>query len=497
MSKQDVSLLQGGQARVFVQSSVSPDSPYRYFGCVALDGPTQNLGAVKPVYCPSSSIRGAWDQVGTIRSAPAMGTTGFSQHMNRSLVDIWWDLKEKGCKFNLQVVLGACQRPDQFDAWDSKIVLKDTYLTDIKLPALNPVTPDNNEVVDISGTLSFVEMSRMRPISFEEVADTKLLAELVAGFYYDFPQCGDCGRISDGCGRQYWLQNANAGSPGLSGVVLYTIDGGLNWNTIDIPPLGGLSGTDMVPVGAYCVVFSKAANALFWIKFDDLNAGTTTAWQKVTTGFVAAKGPNDAYVKSSSEVFVAADSGYIYEMINPASGVIVLSDGSITTQNLNAIDGNGNTIVAVGGSNAVLKSINGGLSFSLITGPLPTANLTAVACVAPGIWFVGGNLGAVGYVYYTTDFGANWTRVAMDAITTVENIKFVDELVGYMAVTRGVSGDVYRTTDGGISWVRTSPAITGLPANSAINDVAPCGYNKVAAGGRKTVGGDGILAVAE
>jgi photosystem II stability/assembly factor-like uncharacterized protein len=470
---------------------------FEYFGCASLDGPSQSKGAVKPVYCPSSEARNKWEQVATIRSAPAMGTTGFAQHMSRFLLDPWFEIDEKGCKFNTLIPLGACQRPDQLSDWDAVIALVNCYLTDIKLPKLNTDNPDDNSVVDITGTFSFEQMKRITRLSFEEQADTILLSELIAGFYNDVQQCGECGTPSDGCSKQYWLQTANAGSPGKSSQVIYTLNGGSTWAALDIPSLGGLSGTEMVAFGPYCVVFSKATNSLVWIKFSDLDAGLTSGWSAVTTGFVAAKGPNAAYVKSGTQAFIAADGGYIFEMTSPAAGVTVLTDGSITTQNLNAIDGNADVIVAVGASNVVLKSINGGLSFSLLVGPVLTANLTAVKCITPSTWFVGGNVGGVGSLWYTNDYGISWHQISVGTITTVEDIKFVDELVGYIAVTKGANGYVYRTIDGGTNWFASAPYIQGLPTNIVIKAVAVCGYNEVTAGGWKTAGGDGLLATAK
>jgi hypothetical protein len=52
-------------------------------------------------------------------------------------------------------------------------------------------------------------------------------------------------------------------------------------------------------------------------------------------------------------------------MANPATAVTVLTDGSVTVQNLNDIRGKGRTIVAVGASNAVILSENGGSTWSL------------------------------------------------------------------------------------------------------------------------------------
>jgi hypothetical protein len=241
------------------------------------------------------------------------------------------------------------------------------------------------------------------------------------------------------------------------------------------------------------VVVSEAKGGHVYSPFASIDAGTI-AWTLVTTGYVAAKSPRAIYSKSTNETYIAGVGGYIYFMTDPTLPVTVLTDGSVSTQTLNDIHGFGRTVVAVGASNAVLKSDNAGETFSLITGPAVGANLTAIWCMSKNVWFIGTGGGAL---YYTTNAGASWTQISFGSGATVVNdIKFQDDTVGYMAVEVAGVGRVYRTSDSGHSWSYTAPAISGIPTNLRINAVAPCGYNEVAAGGLKTTD-DGIIAIAE
>lgn len=493
-TKSTNTILTGGDVRIFIQDSVrNPSKPYEYYGCITLGGVNKDLGTPEPIYCPSSTQRNRWDIVGRVQKTVSMGTSDFTARMNRTLRDVWWNLLENRCELNIQAVIGPCQRPDNFNAWESKILLDDAMLTAFNLGTLNPMTGDDNQPVDLTGSFTFTDLYRILPINFAEQAASTVVAEVLDGFYNDFVQCGDCGAPSDGCQKMYWLTAANPGSPGLSSQIVYSLDGGSTWSTRDINTLGGLSGNRTAGVGLYVVVISQANNAHHFIRFDDLNSGTGS-WTRVASGYVSARGPRAIYSKSASETFIAAAGGYVYKMTNPTAAVSVISDGSVTAQNLNDIHGYGDTVVAVGASNAVMVSRNAGVTFSLVVGPVVGANLTAVHCMSDNVWFVGAN----GTLWYTLDGGVTWAQnQSLTGATVINDIKFYGNTVGYLAAEVGGAGRVYRTTDGGYSWHYQPPAIANLRTNLRINAVAPCGNNTVTVGGIVTAGGDGIIATAK
>lgn len=489
----DESVLLGGSVRIFIQDGVgNPSRPYAYYGCVTLGGLNQDLGTPDPIYCPSPTQRNKWDIVGRVQKTPGLGTADFTARLNRTLSDVWWDLKERGCDLNIQAVIGQCQRADNFNSWESKILIRNAQMTAFNLGGLNPMDGDSNAAVDGTGSFTFIDFNRIRIVRFAEQADTEILSEVIDGFYNDFVQCGDCGVPSDGCQKLYWLTIANPGSPGLSSQLVYTLNGGSTWLSSDIATLAGQSGTKMAAVGLYIVVISQVDDAHHYKLFSEIADGTGT-WTRNGSGYVGANGPSAIYSKSPDDTFIAAQGGYIYHMTNPASAVTILSDGSATIQDLNAIHGKGDTIVAVGNSNAILVSQNDGASFSLVVGPAVGVNLTAVWVMTATTWFVATNTA----LYYTVDGGVTWTQSALSSgVTAIKDIKFYDSNVGYVAATVSGAGRVFRTTDGGNSWQYQSPHISGLPASARINVVAPCGFNRVGAGGLASVGTDGLVAIA-
>jgi len=494
----DPNVVQLGQYRIFIQEADNPSEAFAFYGCVAIDGLSQDLGDVTPVYCPSPSKRNAWEVIDTIPATPSLPTYNITQHADRFLRDIWWSLKERGCRFNVFITSSNCSRPDDINDWDGGVLLPRNRLTTLTLPSpMNPLSGDGNEIGDLTGAATAQSMDRILAIDFEEQADSVALAEIVDGLFNDAIECGDCGAPSDGCEKSYWLQIANSGSPGLSSQIVYSTDG-QTWAAIDIPTLGGASGTRIAAVGNNLVVISSGSNSHHYSSFDDIDAGTVN-WSEVGAGTYVGN-PQAIYSKSSSETFVVGLAGYIYLITDPALVPTILSAGSVTTQNFRDIDGEKSVIVAVGENGAVVVSENSGETWYLLS---PAAfsgkTLNAVAVRTPKQWFVGTGDGEL---WYTLDGGAGWSQISLPAsINVINDIKFVEggANVGYMACqsTDG-TGKIYRTISAGNAWYNAAPYIDHIPTAERYNVVAPCPHNNniVGIGGRVSVGGDGVLAIA-
>lgn len=494
MPTEDVNIALSGQWRVFVQpDGSSPVNPYQYVGCLNIGGFQADLGTGEPIYCPSSEVPGAFDIVDTTSPPPALPTTDFTQHMNRQLQDFWWDLKRRKCEFNFKVKGSNCARPDDPDDFEAQIIARRAKMTAFNTGSLNGISED--AVVDLTGTLQLIDFDRFLPLTFGEVADTSTFSEILDGMYADKIQCGNCGAQSDGCQKSYVLTGTEAASPASPAAVGYTAD---NWGTSAhdfITTLGTQTANRMAQVGQRVVVVSEADEAHHYKLQSAIDNGTVGSWTRVATGYVATKGPQAIWSKSPSETYVAAEGGYVYFMANPAAAVTVLTDGSVTTQNLNDIRGRGRTIVAVGANNAVIVSYNGGQTWALVTGPAVGVILSTVEVVTKDIWFIGT---ATGKVYYTINGGTSWVENTPDAaITNIPMIRFVDEIVGYMTATLSGSVRVYRTADNGYSWHFDGSYVDGVPVAAEYNFVAPCpgNYNIALVGGLAAVGTDGILAL--
>jgi len=493
---QDPQLLKGGSSRVWLQEgAANPLVAYSYQGICQLAKTDQDLGKMKPVWIPSSMQRNVWDIVDVIVDSPQLVTSGFTQHASRFLADRWFSIQKRNCLINLKVINSNCARPDAPDQWDSQILLGRTRLEKIGFSEMDPLDGSKNAITDIDGTVEAQTITYVLPMQFEQTATVIAVAEIVDAFYYDRVGCGDCGVTSDGCQAVYALQIANAGSPGLSSQVLYATDGGYTWAGVDIPTLGGLSANRFAPMGLYCIVVSANQGAYHYAKFTDIQAGLAN-WIQITTGFTVGKSPRCITVRDPLNGWIGAQGGVIYALTGPGNAVSVLTDGTLSAQDVNDIHFYGRTLVAVQNNNGVLFSLNNGASWGTVTGPLVGQNLSAVWCQSATSWFVGtGN----GQLWSTINSGATWTRITFDAgINVIDDIQMFDENIGYIACEVGGAARVYRTVDAGNTW-RYSPSseIGTLPgAPVRVDVVAPCGPNSCLAVGRKTAGGAGYMALA-
>lgn len=491
---EDVNIAKSGQFRIFVQpAGSSPKNPYLYVGCLSLGGFQEDLGTGEPIYCPSSEVAGKYDIVDTTSPPPALPTTDFTQHMNHILNDFWWDLRKRGCEFNLIVKGSNRARPDDLDDFQSKIIAKRTKLTAFNTGEFNGLSED--AAIDLTGSLQVLSFDKLVPVNFGEVADASAFAEALDGIYADKIQCGNCGEQSDGCQKAYVLTSPIAASPSLSSQIVYTNDGWATSGYDDVTTLATQAGNRLAQVGTRIVVISEADLAHHYKTQAAIDAGTSGSWTRVASGYVAAKGPRAIWSKSPSETYIAGAGGYIYRMANPAAAVTVLTDGSVTAQNLNDIRGKGRVLVAVGASNAVIVSRNGGLTWAAVTGPAVGIVLNTVEVINDQIWFIGC---ANGKVYFTVNGGTSWVENTPDsAITNVNMIRFVDEIVGYMAVELSGGVRIYRTADNGNSWHFDGSYIDGVPTADNYNFVVPCpnNYNVVLAGGLADGSTDGVIAL--
>ena len=488
----NVEYLKGGNARVFPQ--FSPIGNPEYYGCAQIDSVSQGLGDPDVEMCPSNTTANQWILLDSTPKAPELGSFNLAQKMDIYLRDSWHKRARMACEFTMYVTIGKCSKVDSFDAWEGAVIFDGVRLTSKDYDGVfNPTDGGDNATIKFNLPMSFKDSYIVRQIAFGEQADAVALADILDGFYYDTVNCGSCDTPSDGAQRLYFLAQANAGSPGLSSQFLRTINGGSTWTALDIPVLGGASANRAAPMGSRAIVVSENLGGYAWSEFSDIDAGTVN-WTAVTSGFVVSKAPRAIYVKSSYEAFLAGAGGYVYFLNNAGDAPYrILTDGSVSSANLNDIHGLGDVVVAVGANNVILRSYNNGGSFSLVVGPAVGVNLTAVWVMDRNFYYVGtGN----GKLFRTTDGGTTWTQVA-GQWAVINDIQFYDKHVGYMSVEINNTARVYRTINGGLSW-DYQRRISGLPTSQRINVVVPNPYdaNIVAAGGRKTSGGDGLIAVA-
>lgn len=492
----EVAPVLSSQTRLWLQpNGAGPATSPEYQGRARVSGLNMNSGSLTPIRQPSRTQYGQFVTVGILRGAPDLPTVTFESRYDPGVISAFLELFNKQCEFDAQLHIGDCENPQDFAGGFSVARI---------FEQLTPSTFSDSELgtFDEGGNqplLDTIEVAAQRIYDVKrlragETAAAEVASEIADVTICDSITCGQCGRVSDGCQIAFLLEATNTGSPGLQPELLYTEDGGATWGQTNITTLAvGDNPRRMTCVGTNLVVVSPDEAALHIASINDILDGIET-WAEVTAGFET-EVPRAITSSGFDKTWIAAAGGVIYFANDPTSEVAVQTSG-LTAQDLNDIDAlDGNNVVAVGASNAVLATANGGDTWALIVGPTPGVALNTVVLRSALEWLVGT---ADGRLFYTRNGGASWSAKGFPGTGggSVEMIRFASRSVGYMSHTTAAgAGRVLRTIDGGFSW-NITPEEEGqlIPANDRLNAIAPCSDdpNVVFAAGLAANGTDGI-----
>lgn len=493
-------IVKASQSRVFItRGGPGPSNPPIFLNFGAAGAATQPGGARTPVFVPDPTRYDSFVQVDEVRGQPAMPTLMLDARLQYEL-SLLLDLTQKGCEFQVHVHHGACEDPSDFDqGYSLADIFEHASSTDWKVDSLGALDASKNAPVGENISIAARRLIQIKPMVAQSFGDATVTDEIVDIAICDSVSCGDCGPVSDGTQHVYSLQRAPQGSPGLPAKVIYTADGGATFGTSVISSLGlGENPTAILCSGPYLVVVSGGAScAIHYTKTADLLHGIAT-WTKTSVGFVAAGCPTKGFSQGRTKNWFVGIGGYIYFTNDPTGSVVVQSSGGQTTQNLNQIDGaDAQNLVAVGNSNAVLVTNDGGTTWAAITGPAVGVNLNAISVETPLKWFIGTQGGRV---YFTEDGGFTWTEkvFSQSGNCSVRDINFASESGGFMIVniTGSNRGTLYRTINGGFSWTPVPENVSlAFPVNGGLNSLGiTADPNVVWVGGIATAAGtDGIL----
>jgi hypothetical protein len=374
----------------------------------------------------------------------------------------------RGCRWNFYVSSGVCEDLRELNSgWGDWVFtaaggrIGNTDLGDLtkKDAKGDPLTA--------SAAMRFRDAYFTGPVNFGLFGAAAATAEIMDITYGCKPDCGDCGPVSSGADQIYALMRGGAAAKPS---VLYSLDGGVTVTALSIlVAVNNEVPTAIEVMGKYLVVMSPTAQTSTngGIYVSTLNAlGVPGAFVKVGTGFVDAKAPIDMWVAGPKEAYICAQSGYVYKITDPLSGVTVVSDGSATAQDLNRIDGTGDVIVAGHNGPGIIKSLDRGITWT---------NVSVAAASAPGavvvqnknrISFVDSSLGTI---LYTSDGGTTWkSKSYATSGGTPKDMMFANEEVGFI-----VSGaNLYATQDGGVSWTNIANRILNFPTIVTGNRIA-------------------------
>lgn len=499
----NVTIVKTGDTRVFlIENRAGPANAPEYMLAARAMAPSRAYGDITPIQLPSPHQWDQFDDIDQIKGARARVSFPIQARYLPS-ISRFLTLAETGCTLDLQVPIGNCKDPRDLNlGWsDKKIIVEDWGITQYGLSELGALQDTDRASVLESIEGSARNWYEIKRLAYAETAASEVVNEVMDIKVCDAVTCGVCGVSSDGCQVVFAIIEPQGGSPGLGAQLLWTEDAGATWDSI---PITGMGATEtpsrLACVGDKIAVVSNEALALFWTYIADVLAGTAT-WNEVA-GFAAGDNPNAIFSVGSQETWVVGNGGSIYKVTDPTvtTGYVLQGDG-ITTQNLNDIHGvDAENLVAVGASNAVVYTRNGGTTWTSVTGPAVGVVLNSVFMRSTDEWWI---TTAGGQLWYTIDSGTTWTQKTFSGsgAGNARHVVFTTDSVGFLSHDTAANvARIFRTDDGGYSWYRDSDATNvGIPTATRFNRLAVCdsaapqtGANVVYAAGIKAAS-DGIV----
>lgn len=493
-----------GYSRVWLlEGGAGPSHTPQYQGMSKAGGVDMPQGDITPIYAPSRTQYGKYDEIGTIRGQadrPTLSlTTIFSTTLSKMLA-----AAQVGCPMDIQIHFGRCEQPTNFDGgWEKIGVLENALISNYGTGDLGALNSGEEAQIDETTDFSAEWYYEIGKMSYAVRGGDDIGQEVVAVVVDRNISCGDCDSDSDGCSNVYAVSAPAGSSPGVKAEVIYSDDGFVTSADTWIDTMAiGEDPDGAAIVGSNLVVVSQDSLSLHYADKDDILLAAET-WNEVTSGFVASHGPRAISSVGAADTWIAAAGGYIYYTSDATNEVEVQSAADLTTEDLNDIDAyDTEVVVAVGDANTVLYTIDGE-TWSSVTGPdtVNTPNLVSVAVRAEREWWVGT---ADNALWVTENRGVTWTQKRFSGDTasgggtgTVTSIKWATKNVGFFAhQTAATVGRIFRTINGGKTWI-VAPEIGALPAVDRINSIDVCyrNANKLYAGGLADNAADGVLLV--
>lgn len=455
---------------LFVQPS-GPNTDVYYLGCYDLDEVEESFGEITLLQCFDET--GQYVTRGFTESAPepisvTLGTwTGKRREYLEQIV----------CPAALYAQLRCDGRADLFDNWERGIALD---LAKITSRTLTDWVRRNEES---DGAMSSFTGQALPPIQdfFALEGNRVSAAELGAMnnivFYSDLscPGAG-CGSPTTKCQYGVITTDALAGSASAVANVMWTTDGA-TFTAGAADPFGA----DEDVVGLVAVPLNRTTTRIIVgrgstdvaapaeIAYTD-DSGTT--WTVVNVGSTNGQFFNDSgalFAIDKSKIFAVTTGGYIYESNDAGASWTARESGVIGVGAYNAVWFKDRfTGIAVGVSDLIAKTIDGGRTWSAATSPASGVNLTTVNY--NGLyWWIGTSNGRF---YYSNNDGTTWTRrqgFTGDGLGAMDSIRFLNKYIGFASQTITSVGYVLYTRDGGRNWNRLT-----VQANAGLNDLFVC-----------------------
>jgi len=482
---------------------IQPDGPntvMRYLGCHDVDdleAPGQGINEIIRCFKPDGS---GWDVRGVTYNPPDPVTTTVTTLIEEDADWLEKVVESGNCEFPFYLNGSLCPPNDVFTNSTRSFLLERAKIGTEGLQGLAAREEDTTSTQSFE-IMAWPPLYRARGMTLgrQQIAEYSSLNDV---HFISSAKCAsDCNTSLASCSYGVAVADAPAGSPAVEGDVWYTQDGGATWTLCAAVPFA--AGEDVISgvifqIGAstYRLLVAREADpaaAMEVAYSDDWGAN----WTLVTVGTTVNLGANREgalFVLNPYHIWLCLDDGYVYfsedfgvTWTRQAGGV-----GAPTANDLNEIwFADAENGMAVGDSDTVLVSTDGGDTWTLATATGGAANLLCCSENAGGgIWWAGDSDGEL---YYSFNHGTTWTRRDFpdDQVGDITDVEFVNTLVGFLTHDNATPvGSVYRTRNGGTDWELMTDV-----TNLGLNSLHACHVNLVYAVGNPQPGGGAGTAV--
>lgn len=479
----------------YVEGGVHPSRAPQFLALGKFsDDPAKTIGEETRIGAPDPNNFNRDIPVGSMQAEEERATLAISTRyqVTKSTLQRWLNLR---CRVDVFALSGVCGNPQDFTEGGEKW----TYFMDGKISGhsfenfgafdLSENNP-TNEAVDMTAE-TYVEFLYLRQDTIGASVTTR---EIYTVDVYNETDCDDCAETGE---RVLMTMAGASATPGTQPSLLYSANKGETFSSQTITTLfsnENVAGAQIV--GDNLILISNTANEIHWTSVTEVYENINT-WNQVNSGFVASKNANAMIFTDIRHGWIVGNGGYIYFVGNFKVGVTVQDAGVATTQHLRSVSAfDSDNVLAVGDSNAVVFTSNGGSTWESITGPAVGVNLGACWMWDKKTWLVGEGAGGTGKLWLTINAGITWTQVGLPAAyNRIDKIQFVSEAEGYLSARAGGQSYILRTITAGYEWVVLPSGKRGTAvANSYLSDIAVTTRfsNLVYAAGLATNGTAGI-----
>jgi hypothetical protein len=450
-----------GHGRLFLQfCGPSPNNELQYAGYntqyLALEGVTRPVrGGLTPIRVPDPVTPKMTKIVGYSVEAPDFITATLRATERHGAIPFQWGPNDQ--PFNIYLPRGKCERLDDFDGWTDFVeIYSYNLVTEGDFGTRTP-TWDGDDMIDDSMSLTVMAAYMAGSISFGYVASDETNREIIDVTFGTSRGCSECG-VNDPYGTNRWYSVARpsgAGSPGLLAEVIYQVAPGdirqktiENFGASEEPLSIGI-------VGSYLIVLGDGA---YFYAAINKKTGVVGSFTKVTTGFDSSHKPLRMFVTNPREIYFAAEDGWVYRSTSVPTGVSAILRGDVTSSHLRDIFAEGEVVLAVGDSGAIVISLNRGTTWAAAPTSPSIWGFRTCHAFDENSWWVGTGAGD-GRLFFTDNGGETWTETVLPASDEVNHVLFPTDEVGYVLFRTDSAARIYATINGGQTWTDSTDTV--------------------------------------